>query len=145
VDVPGDIGAAWGVLSDYNRLAEFVPDMQVSRVVSRPGEPIRVYQRGAKSWLLLDMPLELVFQMEETPASRIRFRMLSGNIENMFGEWRIAAHGSWVRVTYLAHMKPGLLSPRVPGDYLLIEEDIETMMKAIGQEILRRKTVASRP
>jgi carbon monoxide dehydrogenase subunit G len=145
IDVPADPAAAWAVLTDYNKLAEFVPDMHSSRVVSKPGEPIHVYQRGKKSWLVVDMPLELVFRMDETPASRIRFRMVSGNIQGMQGEWQLIPVAQGVRIRYFAHMKPGLLSLRAPGDYLLIEADIDNMMQAIGREILRRKQSVARP
>jgi hypothetical protein len=145
IDVPADLPAAWGVLTDYNKLAEIVPDMESSRVVSKPGEAIKVYQRGNKSWLLVNMPLELVFRMDETPPSRIRFSLVSGNIGDMYGEWRLSTFGQGVRLKYLAHMKPGLFSPRVPGDSLLIESDIENMMQSIGQEILRRKNLTTRP
>lgn len=143
VDVPADAAAAWSVLTDYNRLAEFVPDMHVSRVVSKPGEVPHVYQKGDKSWLLLNMPLEMVFRMDETPNTRIRFRLVSGNIKKMFGEWLIVQKGAITRINYRAHMEPGMLSPRAPGDHLLIEADIENMMNAIGREILKRKSAAS--
>jgi|WetSurMetagenome_2_1015567.scaffolds.fasta_scaffold09197_4 hypothetical protein len=145
VDVPTDIPTAWAVITDYNRLAQFVPDMESSRVVSKPGEPVQVYQRGKKSWLLVDIPLELVFRMDETPSSRIRFRLVTGNIDNMYGEWRLSPFGQGVRIQYVAHMKPGLFSPRLPGDSMLIESDIENMMQSIGQEILRRKQLTPRP
>ncbi len=145
IDVPADLASAWSVLTDYNRLSEFVPDMQSSRVISKPGEPIKVYQRGKKSWLLVDMPLELVFNMEETPTSSIRFHLISGNINDMYGEWQLAPFGQGVRIKYFALMKPGLFSPRAPGDSLLIESDIENMMQSIGREILRRKNLTTRP
>jgi hypothetical protein len=145
IDVPADLPAAWDVLTDYNKLAEIVPDMESSRIVSKPGDAIKVYQRGKKSWLLVNMPLELVFRMDETPPSRIRFSLISGNIGDMYGEWHLYTFGQGVRIKYVAHMKPGLFSPRVPGDSLLIESDIENMMQSIGQEILRRKTQTTRP
>lgn len=145
IDVPADLPAAWSVITDYNRLAEFIPDMESSRTVSKPGEPVKVYQRGKKSWLLIDMPLELIFRMDETPPSLIRFSLLSGNIRDMYGEWRLSTFGQGVRIKYTAHMKPGLFSPRVPGDSLLIESDIENMMQAIGREIVRRKQLTTRP
>lgn len=144
VDVPADSSTAWETLTDYNRLANFVPDMQVSRLLSRPGEPIRIYQRGEKSWLMLGIPLELVFQMDEVPPSHIRFRLLTGNINGMTGEWKISPYGNWVRISYRAYVVPGVLSLRAPGDYLLIERDIETMLRAIGREILRRKAAGER-
>lgn len=143
VDVPADIAATWAVITDYNRLAEFVPDMQVSRVISKPGEAIHVYQRGDKSWLLLGTPLELVFRMDETPTSRIRFRMVSGNIKRMFGEWQLIPRGNVTRISYRAHMEPGFFTARAPGDFLLIESDIENMMNAIGSEVLKRVTATA--
>jgi hypothetical protein len=145
IDVPTEVAAAWAVLTDYNRLAEFVPDMHASRIVSKPGEPIQVYQRGKKSWLLVDVPMELVFRMDETPTTSIRFRMLSGNIRGMQGEWQLSPFGQGVRIKYVAHMKPGLFSPRAPGDYMLIEADIENMLRAIGREILRRRKAMLTP
>jgi hypothetical protein len=145
IDVPADLPVAWEVLTDYNKLAEIVPDMESSRIVSRPGDAIKVYQRGNKSWFLVNMPLELVLRMDETPPSRIRFSLVSGNIGDMYGEWRLSTFGQGVRIKYVAHMKPGLFSPRVPGDSLLIESDIENMMQSIGQEILRRKNQTTRP
>lgn len=144
VDVPADVATAWAVLTDYNRLADFVPDMQVSRVVSKPDEATHVYQRGEKSWLLLGQPLELLFRMDETPLTRIRFRLISGNIDKMHGEWQIIKRGNSARIAYRAHMEPGLLSLRAPGDHLLIESDIENMMNAIGREILKRRTPGAR-
>ena len=143
VDVPAEASAAWGVLTDYNSLADFVPDMQVSRIVSKPGDVPYVYQRGEKSWLLLGAPLELVFRMDETPTSRIRFRLVSGNIKKMAGEWHIVQRGGFTRINYRAHMEPGLLSLRAPGDHLLIESDIENMMNAIGKEIVKRMASAT--
>jgi len=145
IDVPADLPAAWEVLTDYNKLAEIVPDMDSSLIVSKPGDAIKVYQRGKKSWFLVNMPLELVFRMDETPPSRIRFSLINGNIGDMYGEWRLYTFGQGVRIKYVAHMKPGLFSPRVPGDSLLIESDIENMMQSIGREILRRKNLTTRP
>jgi len=143
VDVPADVNLAWSVLTDYNRLAEFIPDMHTSRVVSKPGETPHVYQKGDKTWLLLGVPLEMVFRMDEQPNSRIRFRLVSGNIKKMFGEWQIVQKGNLTRISYRAHMEPGFLSLRAPGDHLLIEADIAKMMNAIGMEILKRMSSAA--
>ena len=39
-----DARIAWEVLSDYDNLAQFIPDMKSSRVVSRDGNRVRVEQ-----------------------------------------------------------------------------------------------------
>lgn len=140
VDVPVDGRLAWSVLTDYDRLAEFVPDMHLSRRISKPGEPIRVHQRGEKTWLILDTPFEVVLLMQETPYARIHFRQLAGTLKDMFGEWRLLPLPEGVRIIYTARLEPGLLSPRVPGDGWLIEADIQRMLEALAQEMLRRRS-----
>lgn len=140
VDVPVDGRLAWSVLTDYDRLADFVPDMHLSRRISKPGEPTQVYQRGEKSWLVLDTPFEVVLLMHETPFSRISFRQLSGTLKDMHGEWRLLPLAEGVRVAYMARLEPGLLSPRVPGDGWLIEADIQRILEAIAHEMIRRRS-----
>ena len=139
VDVPVDGRLAWTVLTDYDRLADFVPDMHISRRISKPGEPPRVHQRGEKTWLVLDTPFEVVLLMHETPYTRIHFRQLSGTLKDMYGEWRLLPLAGGVRVAYTARLEPGLLSPRVPGDGWLIEVDIQRMLEAIAHEMMRRR------
>src|SRR5258706_4362193 len=41
-----DARIAWEVLSDYDHLAPFIPDMKTSRVVSRDGHPVPVGPQG---------------------------------------------------------------------------------------------------
>jgi polyketide cyclase/dehydrase/lipid transport protein len=144
IDVYVDPRLAWAVLTDYNHLAEFVPDMQYSKMISKPGEPPRVLQSGKKSWLMLDAPFEVLMQMDETPGSRIGFRQLSGTLQDMYGEWRLLPFRGGVRIGYYARMEPGLLSPRMPGDSLLIESDIGLMVEAIAKEAVRRQNLRSR-
>ena len=145
IDVPAESRAAWAVLTDYDRLAEFVPDMRESRLVSKPGQPHRVLQRGQKSWLVLEAPFEILMQMDETPPSHIGFHQLSGTLRDMFGEWRLLPLKGGVRIAYYARMEPGVLSPRAPGDSVLIQADIRRMLEAIGGEILRRQALKPRP
>lgn len=140
VDVPVDGRLAWTVLTDYDHLADFVPDMHLSRRISRPGEPTRVHQRGEKTWLVLDTPFEVVLLMHETPYTRIHFRQLAGTLKDMYGEWRLLPLPDGVRITYAARLEPGLLSPRVPGDGWLIEADIQRMLEAIAHEMVRRRS-----
>jgi len=144
IDVPVDARTAWAVLTDYDRLAEFVPDMHESRLVSKPGQPRRVLQRGEKSWLILEAPFEVLMQMDETPPSRIAFHQLSGTLRDMNGEWRLLPLRGGLRVAYYAHMEPGLLSPRAPGDSMLIRADIQRMLEAIGREMVQRQVAQVR-
>jgi hypothetical protein len=47
------IARAWQVLTDYDRLARFIPNLQVSRIVSRQGDNIVVEQKGEARLLFI--------------------------------------------------------------------------------------------
>ena len=42
----GSLDSAWQVLTDYGRFAEFVPALQMSRVISRDRDSVVVEQKG---------------------------------------------------------------------------------------------------
>lgn len=88
IDTGVDQKTAWTVLTDYNRWAEFIPDLLVCRVISQPGEPIRLEQRG-RIPQLPNLPLVMITEVEETPRQSLRFQRIAGNIKTLVGEWRI--------------------------------------------------------
>src|SRR4051812_1792339 len=59
VQLDVDPSTAWDVLSDYDHLSQFIPDMSVSRVVSRTGDTALVEQKGDFGFLFFRQPVEL--------------------------------------------------------------------------------------
>src|SRR5262245_50454819 len=56
-DMKVDPHIAWAVLSDYDHLAKFIPDMKSSRVVSREGNHLRVEQKGDVGFFFYKEPV----------------------------------------------------------------------------------------
>lgn len=130
---------AWQVLSDYNHWAEFVPDMLVSRVVSQPGEPLLVEQRGRIPWLPA-FPLVVIAQVEENPYKGLRFQRVAGNIKRLEGEWRIQGR-SHVRLIYHSTVEPGFpLPPQMSID--IFRNDAKNRLEAMSREMERRADAA---
>ena len=50
---------AWKVLTDYERLVQFIPGMSSSRVVSRSGNSLVIDQNGEASLLFFRIPLRI--------------------------------------------------------------------------------------
>ncbi len=48
--VPFSPREAWDVLTDFDAMASFVPNLEVSRVTSRSGDRLQVEQRGVARW-----------------------------------------------------------------------------------------------
>lgn len=141
--VPADARTAWAVLTDYDNLASFVPEMKSSRVTSAPGHPKRVEQRGKSGMLSFFTPEHIVFQMDETPHERIKFNKVAGDVRSMRGEWLIVGNGNPVKVFYRARIVPKVPLPPLLGA-TMIELDVESKLAAIRREIARRAYAASK-
>jgi carbon monoxide dehydrogenase subunit G len=128
---------AWAVLTDYNNLARFIPDMSMSHIVSKPGEPLRVEQKGENSLLSFVIPDQVVLAIDEQPMHRIRFRAVSGSIKSMQGEWLIVDEGGSVSVLYTAKVEAGRLVPPLLSGRL-VESKLKAQMEAVVEEMKRR-------
>jgi ribosome-associated toxin RatA of RatAB toxin-antitoxin module len=132
-----DAQTAWQVLTDYNQLAEFVPDMRMSRIISAPGEPLLLEQKGGAGFLLFQVSIEVVLQIDEIPPERLKFHAVSGNMKQMRGEWRISRADRAVRLSYDAELEPDFWVPPVIGAALM-RRDIGKQIDGVVHEMLKR-------
>lgn len=142
IDTRVDRDLAWGVLTDYNRWSEFIPDLQICRVISPPGEPIRLEQRGTIPWLP-NFPLVMIALVEEFPPRAIRFQRIAGNIRALVGEWQIQGKTP-VRLIYRATVMPGFPMPP-EASIEIFRHDARVRLEAMAREMERRAAVARKP
>jgi hypothetical protein len=136
--VAADAVVAWQVLSDYNRLAGFVPNMRISRIVSAPGEPLLVEQGGEAGFLVFRFSINVVLEIDEAAPHRLGFRAIRGNMRSMRGEWRIDKTASGIALGYSAELEPSFWVPPVFGPALM-RRDIAAQIGGVVQEIERRQ------
>ncbi len=143
--VNADAQTVWQTLTDYNRLAAFIPDMVSSRVVSPPGAPKKVEQIADAGLFAFVMPDHVVLLMEEMPATNlIRFRSVAGKVASMSGEWRIQGDKAPVTLIYRAHIIPATPVPPLVTSYF-IEDEVKNRFEALGREAERRMRPATAP
>jgi hypothetical protein len=135
--VYADANTVWNTITDYNRLAAFIPDMVSSRVISAPGTPKRVEQIADAGLFAFIMPDRVVLAMEEQPAYILRFRAVSGKVASMAGEWRIVGERAPVTLHYRAHVLPLTPLPPLVSEYF-IESEVRARFEAVGNEAERR-------
>jgi hypothetical protein len=75
-----DAATAWRVLTDYDRYAEFIPDLRASRVVARDGTKITVGQSGDAALWLFKMPIHATFEVNEMPQHSLQSRTVAGSV-----------------------------------------------------------------
>lgn len=85
--------AVWDVLTDYNRLAEFIPNLAVSQRIALPSNApaniIRIRQVGYKRMLYMCLHAESVLDLIEKPQGEIQFRQVAGDFERFQGKWML--------------------------------------------------------
>jgi carbon monoxide dehydrogenase subunit G len=132
---------AWEVLSDYDHLADFIPDMKSSRVVLRTSDGAMVEQKGEFSFLFFHQPVDVVLAVYEEPQRRIVARAVAGNLRDMEGRYELLASGQGVRLSYSGRFTPDFYLPPLIG-MPIVRNVMAKRFRAMVAEILRRDALA---
>jgi len=143
-EFPGTLARTWQVLTDYNRLADFVPDLHVSRVISREGNSAVVEQRGEARLLFFSYPMDVRLAITEHPHERVVSRAVAGNFREMQGTYRLEAHEGRVRLRYSGRLVPDFYVAPLIGT-LVLRSHVESTFRALVEEIERQHREAEKP
>ncbi len=129
----------WQVLTDYDRIATFVPGLTVSRLINGTGEPLLLEQQGELRFPVFHVRFDVVARVEEHPYHTIRFRAIRGNMTEMSGEWNVEAIGAdeGSRLRYHVRVVPEFWVPPVLGPALL-KRNFNEQFEALTREMMRR-------
>jgi ribosome-associated toxin RatA of RatAB toxin-antitoxin module len=134
--VAGSLSAVRAVLTDFERIPEFMPDVEHSQVLS--GEPgLVVEQRATAKFLMFSKRVHLVLEVSDT-GDRISFRDRCRTSFDLYqGAWTLVPHDGGVRIRYQLAARPLF---DVPGFVLkrLLKRDAGRMIARIAAEIAGR-------
>ncbi len=135
IEVPPAI--AWQVMTDYERMPSFIPNLRESRVVSAPGEKTRVLQKGVAQigWFSHDYEVER--EVELTPETLIRSRGIRGNLRKLEMETHLAAEGTGSRVSYRGLSIPDFWVPPFIGPAMVKRQVMEQFTAMAAEMRLR--------
>ena len=140
-----DARIAWEVLSDYDHLARFIPDMKTSRVVSRDGNRVLVEQKGEFGFFFYRQPVDVTLEVLEQPPHRIDARRIAGNIRELETRYELGTSAAGVRFDYSGRFIPAFSLPPLIG-MPIVRRIVERRFRAMVEEIVRRDALArSRP
>jgi ribosome-associated toxin RatA of RatAB toxin-antitoxin module len=129
--VQAPLEAAWRVLTDYEKMSEFVPDLTSCKILSRAGNRVIVEQYGSARFLFMARSIHLVVQATESPMSAIDIALISGDMRHYESRWTLTPLPTGgTRIVYRGHLVPDFYVPAVFGA-ALIRADIERMMRAV--------------
>ena len=141
-DMQVDPRTAWSVISDYDHLAEFIPDMHSSRVVRRDGDRLLVDQAGHFGFLFFQQAVTVRLEVVESPRQHIVARAVSGNLRRMEGRYalEVLVTGE-VRLSYAGRVEPEFPLPPVVGKAVM-RRVMARQFNALVKEIVRRDAAA---
>jgi ribosome-associated toxin RatA of RatAB toxin-antitoxin module len=135
LDAPADL--IWQTLTDYGRLAEFIPGMRSSKVVARSGAVSVVEQSGEARFLFVTYPIDVTLTSTERPPHTIEATLLRGNLKRLDGVYRIEAQSGGRMLLTWTGVVEALSMPPLIGE-LLMRSNIEDQFRGMVREIERR-------
>ena len=136
LEAPLDL--VWQTLTDYNRLAEFIPGMRRSRVLERRGALTVVEQSGEAGFLFLSFPIEVTLASTERPPYALEVSMLKGNLKRLDGAYRIEPKGAGRIMLTWTGIVEAMSMPPLLGE-LVMRSNIEDQFRGMVHEIERRE------
>jgi len=137
-DMQVDPRTVWAVISDYDRLAEFIPDMHSSRVIRRDGDQVLVEQTGEFGFLFFRQPVEVRLSVAESPPRRIVAHAVGGNLRSLEGRYVVdSLPGGEVRLSYSGRLVSGFQVPPFVSR-MAVRSTMARQFQALVQEIVRR-------
>ena len=128
---------AFAVLTDFEHMNRFVPNLQSSQVLERSGTVLRVQQKGVARFGPLSKGFESVREVRLAPPREIRVHGLSGSVNRMDSLMQLQPEPGGTRLQYHAEVEPGGWMPPLIGPSLVQHETAE-QFTAILQEMLNR-------
>lgn len=130
---------AFAVLTDYEQIPRFMPDVRRSQILERRDQTVVVDQEAVARVMLFSKRVHLVLEIEETP-HEIRFRDRAGqSFSHYEGAWTLTEHAGQVEIGYALTAKPIFDVPEFLLTRLL-KRDAQTMIERLRGEIARRAT-----
>lgn len=129
----------WNVLTDYDNLHKFIPNLEHSRVIWRRDHQVAVEQVGAQMFCGLRFSARVTLQLtEESEEGRLPFRMIQGDFRCFEGEWRVGADAtsSWLFYALLVQGKPGMPIGLIEQR---LQQDLASNLRGVQMEAQKRQ------
>ncbi len=89
VEIPQPIDQVWKVITDYEHLADFIPSLTTSKILSHTDGRIRLEQIGAQCFLKIKFCARVVLDMTESFPYKVGFSMQEGDFQQFEGAWHL--------------------------------------------------------
>ena len=136
--VPVPVALAWAVLTDFDHMADFVPNLKTSQVVERGDSTLKISQKGTARYGVFSADFESMREIRLVPQREIHSHAVGGSAKRMDSVMRLEAEEGGTRLRYSLQVQPAVWFPPLIGPALVRHETAE-QFSAILREMVRRK------
>lgn len=129
---------AWEVLTDFEHMASFVPNLKTSQVTERSSELIRVRQTGTARYGVFWTDFESEREIRLFFPREIRSLGIRGNVRHMESLMRLEPEPGGTLLRYHAQIQPDFWLPPLLGPAFVQHETAE-QFSAMIREMVRRR------
>ncbi|KFK25241.1 hypothetical protein AALP_AA8G086200 [Arabis alpina] len=137
ITVKAPVSEVWKVLTAYESLPEIVPNLAISKILSRENNKVRILQEGCKGLLYMVLHARAVLDLHESREQEIRFEQVEGDFDSLKGKWifeQLGSHHTLLKYTVESKMrKDTFLSEAIMEE--VIYEDLPSNLCAIRDYI----------
>lgn len=129
---------AWAVLTDFDAMSGFIPNLEASHVTARDGERLRVEQRGVARWGPFARPFTTVREVELEPMTLVRSRSIGGSLGPVKSQTRFEAVAGGTEVRHHVEWRLDTWLP----DFVvepLVHHEVREQFEAVVSEMVRRR------
>jgi carbon monoxide dehydrogenase subunit G len=135
VDQP--VSVAWSVLTDYEQIPRFLPDIKTSIVRERAAGRVIVEQEAVSRMMMFSKRVHLILEItQETGTIRFRDRC-GGSFAQYEGTWRLVARDGGTVIEYALTARPSFDGPEFILKRLL-KRDSGLMIERLSREMASR-------
>lgn len=139
-----DSGIVWRVLSDYERIPDFVESMKQSVVESRRGSRLQIRQQAVIGVFPMRRKARLLLDVLERRPERIEFRDIRGEDFHFYrGAWDLVGDSTGTRVAYSLDVAPKTAAPSWMARGVM-RRSAEQLLEQVRDEVERRSVAARR-
>jgi len=128
---------AWEVLTDFEHMTQWVPNVAESKVLKRDDNSVTIEQRGVAKYGAVSFPYVTERKIELKPLGSIMSMQTKGSLRRVASTLLLQTEGKGTRLTYHLEIEPSLLASALLSKEFLQHELGEQFTAIIGEMVRR--------
>ncbi|MEM7554189.1 MAG: SRPBCC family protein [Cyanobacteria bacterium P01_A01_bin.84] len=139
--IPNSVESIWKILTNYEALPDFIPNLSSSRLLEHPQGGIRVEQVGSQKLLRFNFSARVVLDLQEHFPKEISFTMVEGDLKEFSGSWLLEpltiAEQSGTSTTNLSYTVQVLPKRTMPVGMIekRLSQDLRSNLLAVRERV----------